>query len=179
MSRIPVVVKVLYLLWLAVWVPVYWQHNGVVNFLWFCDLANFLVGLGLVLESSLLLSSQAVGVLLIQVVWVFDFAGRLLFGRHPLGATRYMFELDTPLFVRLFSLFHVVMPVLLLWGLKRLGYNPGAFRLQTAIAWVVLPLSFWLGEPAANLNWLYRPFEQPQPWLPPTLYLLFCMAAYP
>ncbi|HEX4951965.1 MAG TPA: membrane-associated protein [Thermoanaerobaculia bacterium] len=178
-AAIPAPVKVAYTLWLLMWIPVYWIHNGPWNFLWFCDLANLVLAVALWRGSSLLLSSQAVGVLLVQVVWCLDLVVRLLFGVHPLGATRYMWEGPEPLFVRLFSLFHLVVPVLLLWGLSRLGYDRRGLTLQTAISTLVLPICFLFADPELNLNWLWRPFEQPQVWLPPWLYLLFCLAAYP
>ena len=40
------------------WAILYWRAHGPENFLWFCDLANFLVAFALLTESSLLLSSQ-------------------------------------------------------------------------------------------------------------------------
>jgi len=123
MSRVPLWLKVAYTAWMLVWVPAYWVHNGPANFLWFCDLASFVLAAALWMESALLVSSQAVGVLLVQVLWTVDVAARLLLGFHPIGGTQYMFDPARPLWVRLLSLFHVAMPVLLVWGLWRLGYH--------------------------------------------------------
>ena len=39
-----------------------------------------------------LLSSQAAGVLIVQIVWSADFLGALLCGRHLVGGTEYMFD---------------------------------------------------------------------------------------
>ena len=47
MGRIPLSVKLIYAAWMAVWIPVYWVHSGPENFLWLCDVANFLIGLAL------------------------------------------------------------------------------------------------------------------------------------
>lgn len=176
---LPLWLKVGYTLWFLVWVPVYWVDNGPANFLWLCDVANIVVLAAVWLESPLLFSSQAVSVLLIQLTWIVDVTTRLLAGFHPIGGTEYMFESARPLLGRLLSLFHVFIPVLLLWALWRLGHDRRGWRLQTLICWLVLPLSFWIGEPEANLNWLWAPFGIEQTWMPPRAFLLFCMVAYP
>ena len=174
-GRIPTLAKVLLGLWLIVWVPVYWNAYGAVNFLWFCDLANLLIALAFWIESPLLLSSQAVGVLLIQILWIVDVLGRLALGVHLIGGTEYMFDEATPLPLRLVSLFHVVTPPLLLWGLRRMGYDGRGLKLQTVIAIVVMPLS-WLGGAELNLNWAWSPFGVEQTLLPPLVYLPVAMA---
>ena len=55
---------------MAVLVPVYWYYYGPTNFLYFCDVALFLTLAGLWLESPLLISMCAVGILLPQMLWV-------------------------------------------------------------------------------------------------------------
>jgi hypothetical protein len=175
---IPTWLKVVYTLWMAVWVPAYWIDLGAANFLWLCDLANFVVGLAIWLESPLLFASQALSVLLIQILWTIDFFTRLALGFHPIGGTEYMFDAAKPLFMRLLSLFHLWMPVLLVWAVWRLGYERRGLKLQTAIAWTVLPLSL-LPDPERNINWLHAPFEIPQTWVPTWVFLVICMAAHP
>jgi hypothetical protein len=71
------------------------------------------------------------------------------------------------------------VPVLLVWGVARLGYDRRGWKLQTGIAWIVLPICFFFADPARNLNWLHQPFGIPQTLMPPLAYLLFCMLAYP
>ena len=177
--RIPLWLKLAYTAWITVWVPVYWIHNGPDNFLWMCDVANLVVAVAIWRESRLLFSSQAAGVLLVQVLWAVDFFGRLFFGVHPIGGTEYMFDAAEPLFPRLLSLFHLAMPPLLLWGVARLGYDRRGWRLQTALIWVVLPVTFLLTGPDVNINWVWGPFGKIQHLMPPWLYLLVNMAAYP
>jgi hypothetical protein len=58
---------------------------------------------------------MALAVVLPELAWNLDFFGRLFTGRHRLGRARYMFESDTSLLLRGLSLFHVVLPLLLLW----------------------------------------------------------------
>jgi len=179
MSRIPTWLKVAYALWMVVWVPVYWIHNGPANFLWMCDVANFAIGLAFWFESPLLISSQAAGVLLVQILWAVDYFGALLLGSHPIGGTEYMFEAASPLWLRGMSLFHLAVPPLLLWAVRRLGYDRRGWLLQTAIIWCVLPLSFFVADPERNLNWVWAPFGAEQTLLPAGGYFALLFAAYP
>ena len=179
MRRVPLSAKLIYAAWMAIWIPVYWVHAGPENFLWLCDVANILVGVALWTESPLLMSAQAVGVLFVQIVWCGDYFGRLLLGRHPIGGTEYMFDEAKPLYLRLFSLFHVAMPPLLLWAVKRLGYDRRGWLLQTAITWVLLPATWLIVGPDRNINWVWKPFDKPQELLSPPLYLLALCLLYP
>ena len=176
MSRIPLSAKILYTVWMAVWVPVYWQHNGPANFLWLCDFANWILLLAIWVESTLLVSSQLAGVLLIQLVWAVDFGGGLLFGLHPVGGTEYMFDAAKPLWLRGLSLFHLWTLPLLVWLVRRVGYDRRGWRVQTAIAGVLFPLGVFAGTREQNLNWMYAPFGLPQTLLDP---LLFAVVAVP
>ena len=108
--RLPLWMKVAWSVWVAVWVPVYWKQYGTQNFLYFCDLGNLFVLAGLWLESRLLFSWQAAGLLLFQTLFIIDLAGALATGRHLIGGTEYLFDPNLSLFVRGLSLFHVAMP---------------------------------------------------------------------
>lgn len=176
---IPLAAKLLYTAWMAAWVPVYWVHAGPGNFLWLCDVANFVLLAAFWLESPLLASSQAVGVLLVQTLWGVDFLGRLALGSHPIGGTEYMFDPSKPLWVRCFSLFHLAVPPLLLWAVWRLGYDRRGWRLETVLVWALLPATWWLTDPEKNVNWVWRPFGREQELLPEPAYLAFLMLAYP
>lgn len=178
-GTIPLWVKGVYTLWLAVWVPVYWLHAGPQNFLWLCDVGNLLLGAALWLESPLLFSSQATGLLVPQTLWAVDFLAALAVGVHPFGGTEYMFDASKPLWLRSFSLFHLAVPPLLLWGVWRLGYDRRGLRLETALAWVLLPLTWRLVPPEHNVNWVWEPFGAPQTVLPPLAYLAVLLVAYP
>lgn len=175
-GRVPLPAKLAFSLWMLVWVPVYWRANGASNFLWICDFANFATLWALWRESALVASSQLVGVLFIQVIWALDFFGRLLLGEHPIGGTEYMFDAATPLWVRAFSLFHLWSVPLLVWLVRRIGYDGRGWRLQSAIALVLFPLGQWVGTKEQNLNWMWAPFGVEQTLLPP---LLFAFLAVP
>jgi hypothetical protein len=169
--RVPLWLKLAWSLWVAAWVPLYWRHYGAQNFLYFCDLGNFFVLVGLWLESRLIFSWQASGLLLFQTLYTIDLAGALLSGRHWIGGTEYMFDPNVPLFVRLLSLFHVVMPPLLLWAVWKLGYDSRGWKLQTLLTWVVVPINyFW--RPQFDVNFARGLFLREQHVMPGWLYLL-------
>jgi hypothetical protein len=150
----PAVARVLALIWLLVWVPAYWKTWGAVNFLRLCDVATFLTCAGFIFDSDLLLSSQAVGALVVDAVWTLDVAWKVIFGRYFVGGTEYMFEPHYPLWVRLLSLFHVAMPFVLLWAVRRNGYDRRGFALQSAIAAAVFVASRFT-DPALNMNYVF------------------------
>jgi hypothetical protein len=170
-------VKVAYTLFLAVLVPVYWAHYGPANFLWFSDIALLGGGAALWLESPLLASMMMLAVLLPECAWNLDFFGRLLTGRRMFGMSAYMFERERPRLVRALSLFHVPLPIGLVWLVHRLGYDRRAWLGQSLLALVVLPVSYWLTDPAENVNWVHG-LGAPQRRLPPWLYLALLIVAF-
>lgn len=177
--RLPVWLKIAFTAWMLVWVPTYARYYGLQNFLWLCDLCNFILAIALWAESPLLFSSQMVAVLIIDILWSVDVAGRLFTGVHFIGGTAYMFSSAIPLLIRIMSLFHVFTPPLLIYAVLRLGYHRRGLLIQTGITWLVLPLSYIFTGPDRNINWVWGPCGQPQSMLEPRVYLLVCMAAYP
>ena len=184
MSRniIPLTVKLAGTVFLAVLVPVYLHAYGPTNFLWFCDAALMLTVTGMWLESPLLISMCAVGILLPQGVWLADFGCQLL-GFHLLGLTGYMFDHQLPLFTRGLSLFHGWLPVLLVWLLSRLGYDKRALAAWTALAAGLGFVCYFFTPPAGahpanpnlpiNINYLYGfNDQQPQTWINQNLYVV-------
>ncbi len=175
---IPLWLKIAWTAWVVVWAPLYAWHYGPPNFLWFCDIGNFVLALALWTESRTLFSWQAVSLLVVQSAWVIDLIVRLLAGVHPFGATKYMFDPAIPLGVRLASLFHAAVPVLLVWAVRRLRYDPAGFWLQCVATVIVLPVSLLFG-PARDINWVYGPFDVPQSVIAPPLYFALCLVGYP
>ena len=176
---LPLWLKLIYTLYVCLLVPIYWVQYGPVNFLWVSDIALFTTVLALWFENALLASMMALAVGLLEIAWNVDFFGRLFTGRHLFGLSKYMFDATIPLGVRLLSLFHVVLPPLLLWLVYRLGYDGRALFAQTVLVWLVLPLSYWLSNPTENVNWVYGFSDKPQRWLPAPLFLVLLMLAFP
>ena len=171
--------KLAYTALLAVILPVYAKWWGWKNFLWFSDVALITTGIALWLESSLLASMMAVAVLVPELLWSASYFGRLLFGIRVTDLAGYMFDTRKPRFLRGLSLFHVVLPAVLLWMLHELGYDGRALVAQTLLAWVVLPLTYAVTSPAdENINWVRGPGRL-QGRMPPLAWLGLLMLAFP
>jgi F0F1-type ATP synthase assembly protein I len=174
-------VKILYTLFLIILVPAYWTQYGAANFLWGSDIALFFLLVAILLEISLPASMMTLAVLVPELIWSVDFLARLLFDFDPdlFRGTAYMFDPGIPLLIRGLSLYHVALPVLLLWLLYRLGYDRRALAAQTLLCWIVFPVSYFVSSPEANINFVYGFGSEPQQWMPPELFILFLMLAFP
>jgi hypothetical protein len=169
-ARIPLWVKIAWTAWIVLWAPVYWKQYGAQNFLFFCDIGNLLIALAVWLESSLIFSWQAVGLLVVQSLYAADLLGAFLLGKHAIGGTEYMFDPAIPLLTRLLGLYHIVVPPLLLWAVRRLGYDRRACKWQTVTACILVPIChFW--RPQLNVNWA-RGIVHEQHVMPGWLYLV-------
>jgi hypothetical protein len=168
----PLWVRLACVLWLVVWIPAYWKFWGPVNFLHVCDVAVLLACAGIWFSDALLISSQAVASLFADAVWCLDVGWRLLFGRHLFGGTEYLWDARLPLWVRMLSLFHLVLPLLLLWALGRAGYDRRAWALQSAIAALLLVPSRFV-DPAKNINFAFRDPLFHRGWGPAPIHMAF------
>jgi hypothetical protein len=122
---------------------------------------------------------MAVAVLLPELLWNASFFMRLLFRIRVTDLAGYMFDAGSPRFVRALSLFHVVLPIVLLWMLHELGYDARALLGQTLLAWVVLPLTYAVTTPQGeNINWVRGPGDL-QRRVPPLAWLALLMLAFP
>jgi len=142
------------LAWLAVWIPAYWRVWGWRNFLHFCDIAVILSCAGIILGSRLLISSQALATLVAGIVWFLDAGWRVMFHHDLIGGTEYLWDASKPLWVRLLSLFHIALPILLVVLCARMGYDRRALALQSGITAGLMAISRWIGQ-ASNLNYTY------------------------
>jgi len=162
------------LLWMVVWLPAYFRVWGWSNLLHLCDVAVILSFFGIWLANPLLLSSQAVSLLAAGLFWILDVGWRLTTGRFLVGGTDYMWDTRYPLWVRLLSTFHVGLPLVLLYTLRRVGYDKRALALQSAIAAILLIAGRFL--PAdANMNCAYRDPVMHRAWGPGPAHLAFTL----
>jgi hypothetical protein len=177
---VPLWLKIGFTVWVAAWTVVYPQYElRHQHFLWMCHIGLYLMTAGLWLESPLIMSWQAVSLLLADIIWTIDLFSGLAFGVFPFGATTYMLSPEMPLLQRLISLFHVAVPPILIWSLWRLGYDRRALWAQLATSWSIFPLSYLLGNARDNINWVYGPFGSAQTWMPPVAFLFVAMVLYP
>lgn len=161
-----------YCVWMLFWVSVVLWAYGPANFFWLCNVAQFLILYAVWREDRLILSSQAVVVVLIGVIWTADLLLALALGGQSLtGITVYMFDPDFPLLARIVSLFHVGLPIFVIWLCLRLGYDRRGWWLQCGLAAVLLIAGYLLTDPARNVNYAVAPFHIEQVWLPHWMYL--------
>ena len=183
MSRIPLLVKIVYTAFVALLVPYYWVTYTPWNFLYFCDVALLLTLVAVWRENALLVSMSSVGILLPQALWVLDFLARAVAGVHITGMTAYMFDPSLPLFVRGLSTFHGWLPFFLIYLLSRVGYDGRAYRAQAVLAVTLLLVCFYLAPKpppstafpnhAVNINYVYgMDDKRPQTVMAPELWLL-------
>jgi hypothetical protein len=188
-GRVPLWVKLAYTAFVAVLVPYYWAAYGPTNFLYFCDVALLMTVAALWLESPLLASMPAVGILFPQTLWCIDFLGELA-GLRFVGLTGYMFNPSLTLFTRGLSFFHFWLPFFLVWLVWRLGYDRRALAGWTVLALVLMLVCYFLLPPPpapadtpnlpVNVNYVHGfSSEQPQQWMSPLAYLALLMVALP
>ena len=186
-ERLPLWLKLAYSAFMAVLVPVYWYYYGPTNFLYFCDTALILTLVGIWIESPLLVSMCAVGILAPQAVWVIDFAANLV-GLPLTGMTDYMFNPNTSLFLRGLSLFHGWLPFLLIYLVWKLGYDRRALVAWTVLAWVLLVICFFFMPPPrpdpgltpVNINYVWGMSDYvAQTWVAPWVWFAGMMVGLP
>lgn len=185
--RIPLSLKLAYTAFCLVMVPVYLAHYGPTNFLYFCDQAVLLTLVGIWIESPLLISLCAVGILAPQLLWCVDFLGTAI-GVPLTGMTEYMFDRGKPLLLRALSGFHGWLPLLLIYLVARLGYDRRALPVWSAMALVTLLISFFLmpaprpdaGLTPVNINYVWGFSDAvAQSWMPAWAWLLGMIVALP
>ena len=176
----PLWLKVSYTLYAVVTIAVYARKYPWWNFLWFSDIALIVTVPALWLESSLLASMMLLGILLPEAAWNVGFFGRLLTGKRLGGLTDYMFDPAKSLYLRGLSLFHVFLPPILLWMVARLGYDSRALIAQTVVAWIVLPLCYFVADPKVdNVNSVFGWNSTPQTHMHPLAWLGLAMLVFP
>ena len=186
-NRLPLALKLAYTAFVAVLVPVYWYFYGPTNFLYFCDVALFLTLAGIWLESPLLISMCAVGIVAPQILWCIDFLSNL-FGFPLLGMTDYMFKHENSLFLRGLSLFHGWIPFLLLYLVWTLGYDRRGLPAWTVLAWALILICFFFMPPPhpnpgltpVNINYVWGPSDYAaQAWVHPYAWVAGLMIGMP
>ena len=163
------------LLWLAVWLPVNVYAWGWQNMMHFCDIGAIIACIGIWKQDSLLVSSQTIGALFVGVLWILVIAWRLAAGQHLFGGTEYMWDTHYALWIRLMSTFHIWLPLLLLWVMRKIGYDRRALALQSVIAAVLLVFSRYL-PPSLNMNYAFRDPLLHRAWGPAPVQLAVILA---
>ena len=175
---IPLWFIVVYTAFVAYVMAIWWKNYGWRNFLWFSDIAFIGAVPAMWLGSSPLASVLAVAVLLPEILWNVDLIGRLVLRRRVTGLTDYMFEPERPRLLRGLSLFHVPLPLVLLWMLAAYGYDSRVGLVGAiALAALVLPLSRLVSAPEKNINWTHGLGTTQSRW-PAWAYVLALFAGF-
>jgi hypothetical protein len=186
-SRVPLWLRLVYTAFMIVLVPVYWYWYGPTNFLYFCDVSLFLTLVGIWIESPLLISMCAVGLLAPQTLWVVDFVLNI-FGVSLVGMTDYMFKHENSLFLRGLSLFHGWLPFLLVYLVWMYGYDRRGFPAWTVLAWLLMLICFFVMPPPnpnagltpVNINYVFGPSDSvAQTWVHPYVWLAGMLIGLP
>jgi hypothetical protein len=185
---LPLPLRLAYMAFMAVLIPVYLYHYGPTNFLYFCDVAAVMTLVALWWPSSLLASAALVGIFLPQLLWMADFFAELT-GGHLTGLTGYMFDARRPFYLRFLSFFHFWLPLLLVYLVWRLGYDRRGVVLWTLLAWVLVTVCFFFMPPPGhyddpnlpvNINYVYGLSDtESQRFLPAPAYFALLLVVLP
>lgn len=182
MLAIPLWFKIAYAVAVLAFMLIYWRRYGPRNFLWFSDIALIGAVPAMWLESGLLSGTLACMVLLPEVLWNVDYALRLVLRRRITGLTEYMFDASIPRWLRAVSLFHVPLPLVLLWLVAAYGYPEASLAAAAGAGAVALALSWWLSPMEKNINWIFGlgrvQHRLPQPLYVGLLYLGFVFVIF-
>ncbi len=180
-TTISLSLKIPYTIFVCVLIPAYWHQYGPANFLWGSNIALLITLVALWTGNRLLPSMMALSVLLPELSWVVDFTVRLLLGQEaiPIDGTRYMFDAGIPLWIRGLSLYHIALPIVLVWLLYRFGYQRRALIWQTLLLWLVLPVTYAVSDPAASINWVHGFGSSPQTMMPGPIFVFMLMVLFP
>lgn len=171
-------IKVPFLLFMLILIPMYLYYYGWQNFLWLSDVGLFLTFFALWVSSPLLMSMTLIA-LPLEIAWNIDFFVQLLSGRNILGIANYMFDDRLSLFLRGLSLFHVVLPLLWIWYLLHWGYNKRAFIYTLFLFWLVTIVTYVSSKPEDNINWVFMPVVHQWQGISPVIWVLLLMIGFP
>ena len=176
---IPLWLKVGYTAVVIGTLPVYAWHKGWQNYLWFSQWGLLGTMFALWLESSLLASFLALAVVVGDLAWFVILLVRLTRTMFS-GKQQEVFPNSDgmPGFIKAMSLFHPLLPILLLWMVATLGYDDRALLFQTLLGWMILVASYLLTDPKHNTNFAFG-LRGPQRRVHPLVWLAFVCIMLP
>ncbi len=152
-NDIPFWIKISYTLVAVLVFVVYIYEYGVVNFLWFSDIAFFVMVPALWFQNRFLSSMMAIGILPIEALWTIS----LFSGGSFLGIANYMYDPALPLWLRLLSLFHFLMIASIIYMIVRFGYDRRALIPQIILGLFVILLTHKFSSRVENINMIFPP----------------------
>lgn len=143
---------------LILWILTFFEeapYFGSFNFLWFCKISFFLLGMACITKDSrYILTFLAVGIIP-ETIWMFDFLMRI-FNIKFIGATSFMFEYgQTPLQFAL-NLFHLfLLPSALLIS-RELKFDRDAKKQILIFGFIIATLGFYLSGLNVDINCVHN-----------------------
>jgi len=153
-GKIPLWFQWFFAIFMAILVPAYLWNYGPKNFLWLSDVTLIIAFIAVMAKSRLVASMAAVNGLFVETLWIVGFLIALLDHENP-QITAYMFDPANPIWVRGLSLFHLFMPILLIWLILRLGYDKRALWIQVPLTWAIIATTWALTNASQNINAAY------------------------
>jgi hypothetical protein len=117
----------------------------------------------------------SITILPLELFWCLDFFIHLLTPYNPFHVADYMFTDTYTLFVRLLSLFHIAVVIILIAYLKKWRYNPRALYASIIFFWATIIGTYLFTDPAKNINFVFSPIEYHWTWISSFGWLLFLM----
>ncbi len=170
---------------IAAWLGIYLSYHPFTNLLWTCNVGLLLGVPGIVMRSAWLVSIALLITVVPDVLWSVDVFFRLATGVHLIGGTEYLFDPAIPRWVRLMSWEHVVLPILLFLAVRRTGYVARAWPASVLVVLAVYYASFYLADPATEVNWVWGVFGDVQTFMPASAYpalasvVFSCVLSFP
>jgi len=157
----------------------YWKSYGPQNFLWISDIGLFITLAALWFESPSLVSICLVSFLIPELLWNLDFFIALITGYSITGMSGYMFDAHYSLFLRSLSLFHLLLPPFWIGVAIYWGYDSRVIFYAIPMIWIILILTYFYTDPAANINWIFMPQERNWKRISGTTWLIVMLIGYP
>jgi hypothetical protein len=150
---IPLWIKISYTTLAIIIFPIYLYKYGAVNFLWFSDIAFFMMVPALWFKSRIISSMMAIGVLPIETIWLVS----LFTGGAFLGIANYMYDTELPLWLRLLSFFHFAVIGAIIYMIGKFGYDKRALFPQIILSLIVVFLTRNFSDKVDNINMVFLP----------------------
>lgn len=160
-------------------VPTYIKTYGLQNFLWFSDIALFLIFFGLWLSSPLLMGIALLLTFLLETTWCIDYFYKLFTGLDFLGISNYMFNQDISIYTRALSLFHLLLPIVPIYYIYQWGYHEQTLLYSVFIFWPVMLICYFFTPIDTNINWVHNPIVHNWKFITPTLWITMILLLYP
>jgi hypothetical protein len=174
MPGIPLGIKIATAAWVVVWIPTYAIYYGWADFLHLSDVAIAVTAIGLWTSSPLLLTSQAISTLIAETIRTVDVIWTELTRHMLIAGVGYMWDKKYPLWLRLMSFYHALLPALLLWAMSRVGYDRRGLKLQAGIAAALVAGRLW-GSAKHNINFSFRDPFFDRAWGPAPVYVFLML----